>query len=241
MIERNSEIYLMEELETKKIADDVAEPASLMRIFFARVVDLIISLVPGMFFSFFYHAHDVKSAAIIVGSSFAIMFFYFIVLAYWCHGNTIGKLMLGIKIQHPDGTKPKFREVFGRELYHVFVPWFIQLFLQIIILVIAYELNPDGANKTYSTICYALQNIESLFYLVWFLYIGLTIKAQADHQSGVDHKFQLFCRYVGYTKTTRKVEEKELKHHVHLDENMPGNFDVSEIDKMLEEKDDESK
>lgn len=231
----------MEALNNEKIAEDVAEQASLTRIFFARVIDLFISLVPGMFLTFFYHAHDVESAAIIVGSSFAILFFYFILLAYWCRGNTIGKLMLGLKITHPDGTKPKFREVLGREIYNVFVPWFLQLILQIIILVIAYQLNPDGSNKVYLTICYSLQNIESLFYLIWFMYVGFTIKAQADHQSAVDYKFQLFCRYVGYTKTKKVVEEKEIKHHVHLDDNMPGNFDVNEIDKLLEEKTDESK
>jgi uncharacterized RDD family membrane protein YckC len=223
----------MESQINEKFATDEMKPASLTRIFFARLVDVIISCIPGVILGFFYHAHDWASAAILVTSSFALMFLYFILLAYWCRGNTIGKLMFGLRLIHLTGDKIGFREVLGREIYHVFIPWFFQLLTQIATVVVAQYLNPDGSIQTYVTVCIVLQNVGSLFYFVWFLYVGVTIKGQVDHQSAVDFRFKIYCVYHEYDKVA-KEEDKPVENHVHLEQNMPGAFDVNEIDKILE-------
>jgi hypothetical protein len=167
----------MESQINEKFATDEMKPASLTRIFFARLVDVIISCIPGVILGFFYHAHDWASAAILVTSSFALMFLYFI-------------------------------------LY--------------------------GSIQTYVTVCIVLQNVGSLFYFVWFLYVGVTIKGQADHQSAVDFRFKIYCVYHEYDKVA-KEEDKPVENHVHLEQNMPGAFDVNEIDKILEGDDHDEK
>lgn len=229
-----------QESKQKEFVEDDYVLSSLQRIFFARILDLILSCLPGFLIIFFITSHDWKSALILVSISFFVIFFYFILLAYWLKGNTIGKLIVRIRLIKKNKSKVTFKECFLRELYHLLCPFLFQLVMQIIAVIIFTFLNSDGKSITYSTLGMVFVSLGNAFYLVWFFYVSFTIMIQQDHQSAIDCKLKIYCvMQKKEVKTKENLVVNLNKDHIHLEKKKPGQFDIKEIDKLLEKMEDE--
>ncbi|QEH61339.1 hypothetical protein SCHIN_v1c01410 [Spiroplasma chinense] len=231
----------MSKLNTQENFDNISNSLQewnkphLGRVFFARLFDTILASIPMIILIALYRASNWQSALIITSVNLTTLFLCFVLLPYFLKGNTLGKLMLNLRLVKKDDSKVTFWNILAREIYYVFIPVFIQLISQILIIVIFVKLNSDNSDELKGKEPLTLlQNLSYLLYTCWYLYICLTIALQKENQSSIDHKMKLWVRHV-VKIDANLVKVKEEKPHVHLKENRPGLIDIEQIDELFED------
>ncbi|AOG60059.1 hypothetical protein SHELI_v1c01040 [Spiroplasma helicoides] len=223
-----------------KVVEEILELKTphLGRVFFARLFDLLFCSIPTIFLFFFYPSRDWSSAFVSVAVNLLVLFFYLVVLSFILKGNSFGKLIFNLRIKKSDEKKLLFRDVFYREIYYVFIPTFIQIFFQIIIILVFQKVTNEGKrDEDAENLIILLQNLSYLFYFCWYLYICITIVLQKNHLSSIDIKRNTIILHKLKTiKINKKIEEPN-ESHIHLDKNRPGIVDLNDL--VLEDEDDD--
>lgn len=209
------------------------ELANVYRVLFARIFDILISAIPGFVCAAVLKDHVVGNwvgATVNLSIGLGVIIFYFMVLPYFLGGNTLGKLIFGIRLKHK-GTKPKvkFYMLAARETFFMLIPWVVALIFFIIALVVMDQSHPDDPDQkgTSNTGAYIIYQLGYLFYFLWFFFLCITIKVQPEHQAGIDLKFNLFVVYKEPLNRPQASHHQSLKRsddHISLTE-QPGNFD----------------
>ncbi|AHI52451.1 RDD family protein [Spiroplasma culicicola] len=220
-----------------KTSSWMCEKPHLGRVFFARLIDVIIVSIPLVLVLVFYRASNLTSAIIVSSTNFVTLFLYFVVLANFFNGNSLGKLIMNLRLVKEEKQKIKFSEILRREIYYVFIPFFIQIIFQSLIVIVFYTLNKDndGEETIGKSTIILLQNLSYLLYTCWFMYICITIWLQKNYQSAIDHKLKIFAVKINWnskTQTEIKVVDQQKNNHVHLKDNKPGlvNLDLLELE-----------
>lgn len=225
-----------------KSASKTYVKASLWRIFFARAFDLLLTSIPTTVMVILYRVSNWESAAIVSSVGLCTYLLFFMFLPYIFKGNTLGKLIFNIRLRKED-SKITFKDLFIRESYFLLIPWFVQFIAQISIMLIVTYTDP-GNNNPYqngSFIALTIRNISYLFFMVWFIYIGVTIKLQEDNQAVVDMKRKIVVveREALEDRKTITKEEKEIitreRKHIHLSDIQPGNIGEDVLKEIIED------
>ncbi|AGR40792.1 RDD family protein [Spiroplasma taiwanense] len=209
------------------------------RIFFARLFDLILCSIPNFILLFFYKISDWQSALINISVSQIFIFLYFVIIPFLLKGNTIGKKLFHLKLVNIQNQKIKISNIFLRELYFLYIPLLFQLVCQIISIIIFANFSPGNNNQNENgwTIANIIQNIGYTFCGIWFLYIPLTIYLQKDKLSSIDLKLKLrvfFLEKILVKNQKVDIEGKKVN-HIHLENDLPGNVNIKEIEKLIGE------
>lgn len=220
---------------------------SLWRIFAARFLDLMICSIPSIILILLYPAHDLISAVIVTVTNFFVIFIYFILLPFFLKGNTAAKWMLNLRMKNLEDKKITFKICFIRELYFLLIPLFFQIICQIIIIIIFNYTNPGNNDplKNGMIVGLFIQNISYLFFVIWFIYILITIKLQEDHQAAIDYKMKINIFHL--TKKYNQIDVVDYKNnreknlHIHLEDKQPGNIDENILKEIIEDEEYEDK
>ncbi|AUM62346.1 RDD family protein [Spiroplasma monobiae] len=216
----------------EKSSHNLVQP-HLGRIFFARLFDLIVCSIPTLILTFLNPITDLKTLFINLPVSQIVLFIYFILLPYFWKGNTIGKLIFSLRLIKDNNKKIKMKEIFFREFYFLYIPLVIQLVIQLIIGLIIFTSDDPENIKSLSFIVTTIRNIGFTFLAIWFIYIPITIYLQKEHISAVDLKLNTKVYYLEKVLIINKREKS--KNHIHLQKDRPGNFDLEEIDKIIDQ------
>ncbi|AHI53503.1 hypothetical protein SSABA_v1c00910 [Spiroplasma sabaudiense Ar-1343] len=218
----------MEDSQIKEPSGKTWEIASMTRIGFARIFDLLICSIPAMIATFFLPLQGWTSILASSMIAFVVLVSYFIVVPLFFHGNTIGKIIFRIKLKK--ASKITFLNIFLRESFFVILPWLISMLLKIgafTIFSIGDSQN-DNPNSNGFWIAFAIGRLGDLFYLVWALFLFLTIKIQTNHQSGIDLRFGIYAvKNIALEDRKDFVKSsptEEVGKHVHLQDNLPAKF-----------------
>ncbi|ATZ16632.1 RDD family protein [Entomoplasma freundtii] len=172
------------------------ELASLGRIFLARIIDLILIAIPGFAIRFLVAIKPDQWHLLYLnlGLTISLTLLYFVILPFFQKGQTLGKLICGIRLKAKGKKQPSLWHLFLREVYFLFIPWLVAVGTQIgaiLIMKSATPLPSEGIPREVK-MALLLTQIGYLFYLAWFLYLVFSIKVQDDHQAIVDLKNHLY-------------------------------------------------
>lgn len=200
------------------------------RIFFARLIDVILTSIPSFILAFFFHVNGWVDATIVTLIGFVLTFSYFVVIPTFIMGMTLGKLILRIKIEREE-KNISFWALLVRETYYMFIPSLLLLIGQSTTVLVYYFMSKN-ANIEVEAIASTIQLIQNIGYLVyvcWYLYICLTIALQKNYQSAVDYKLKIFPALIVKKTTIIRQEAVKNNFHVHLEEDKPGLLDAEQI------------
>ncbi|ASZ09335.1 RDD family protein [Mesoplasma chauliocola] len=198
---------------------------SLWRVFFARLTDLFISSIPFLIVGFVLRNQandgDWINLFVIFTSALIWNFSYFVLLTHFLKGKTVGKIIFKIKlVKFNINEKIKFIDILKRELWFILMPWCFLYLGNILFLLLMSKYNKTE-NATYFNVGYIVYQINYWIFLVWNLAIGVSIRLQKNHQSGVDMKSKI---YVVSEKPKKVVLSKPKTSKLVL-EQTPGKFE----------------
>lgn len=215
--------------------------ASLWKVFFARLFDLLICSIPLIIISIFL---KIKTGDIIglltkYLVSFVWTFFYFVVLSFLLKGNSCCKKLFKIELKSLTTNKISFKQVLVREIWFIFIPLFIGF---IFTIIFAFLLPSNFVKKQAWRISLSLiiYQIGLVIVLFWFLGLMVSIRLQANHQSFIDIKLGLIV-----IEKQKLIVNKDIKSniiltrkdkHISLNE-QPGNFDLEFINELKQDLD----
>ncbi|WFQ90769.1 RDD family protein [Mycoplasma feriruminatoris] len=227
-----------------KLENNNFKLASLWKVFFARLFDLLICSIPLIIMSIFWKTKtgDIISLITKYLVSFLWSFFYFIVLSYLLKGNSVCKKLFKIELKSLTSNKIKFKQVLIREIWFIFIPLFIGFIFTLIFafLLPTSYLKSQAWRISLSLIVYQIGLVIVLF---WFLGLMISIRLQTNHQSFIDIKLKLLV-----VEKQKIIENKQddSNHiltrndkHISLNE-QPGNFDLEFIDELKQNLDNDN-
>ena len=225
-----------------KQAPSLYQLASIYRVFFARVFDVIISAIPGFVLAAVLKDRVVGNwigATINLSVGLGMMLLYFMVLPMLFHGNTFGKLIFKIRLKHKgENQTVRFYMLLVREVFFMLIPWMVALIFFVVALVIINAHHPDNPDQEGSANsgAYLIYQLRYLFYFLWFFFLGLTIKVHPLHQSGLDLKFNLYVvnqePLNQVAQTQKSLTLKRGDAHIALSE-LPANFDDQTLAELI--------
>lgn len=224
--------------------------APLWKVFFARLIDIIIVSIVPFLTSWFIYPNNLYwwvwvKTLFVHCVAFFFLFFYFILIPYFFNGCTFGKFIIRIRIICPAKKKIFFWSIMYRELFIIFIPWFLIIASNLIITYIFkfdyfkvdntnVFLNLNNSNNISIWVHYIVR-IVSFINLFWYITLLLIYKLDKKHQLFFD--VQLGIYVINYPAIV-KDEIKKLKNsdtitreqiHIHLKDIQPGNIDDSSL------------
>lgn len=191
--------------ETKTINPESITPAvnetpyrlaSIYRVLFARIFDLVLSSIPGIILRALVTIYPGQWGLMIgiLFSSLGFILLYFVVVPFLLKGNTLGKLIFGIRLKKKGQIKVGFWSLLAREAYFMLIPWAVSIIFQVIaISIMSPYVNSDQTGWAPATkTAILLTQMAYVFYAIWLIFIGVTIKVQAKHQALIDLKLHLY-------------------------------------------------
>lgn len=224
--------------------------APLWKVFFARLIDIIIvSIVPFLTSWFIYPNHLYwwvwLKALFVHCVAISFLFFYFILIPYFFNGCTFGKFITRIRIICPSKKKISFGSIMYRELFIIFIPWLLIICSNLIITYIFKfdYFTVDNTNiffqwdnsSNMSMWVHYIVRMVSFINLFWYITLLLIYKLDKKHQVFFDVKLGIYV--INYSPIV-KDEIKKLKNsdtisreqtHIHLKDIQPGNIDDSSL------------
>ena len=203
--------------------------AKTSKIIFARFLDLVLSSLVPLVFSFtdkYFGIPMWGGWGLSAGITFLVLLVYFVVIPYYNQGQTIGKYLLSIKLISKTNSWKVFFFI-AREGMIIFIPWMIALLVNMsLLLVFNRNLATLVANQTQNNIALLVLRLSFVFYLLWFSGLALAVTFDPHKQFFVDHYFQLFLvakTEQPCTVPNHKIKErtKLISNHYHK-MNMPG-------------------
>ncbi|PPE04166.1 RDD family protein [Williamsoniiplasma lucivorax] len=216
-------------------AEKQYEIANIYRVFFARLFDLFLLAIPFIVVNAVCKPKQGEwiPLIIIVSSSFVFTVIYFIIIPYFLKGNTLGKLLLQIRLKQKGKRKPDLLPLFLRESYFLLIPWLVALIFQIITVLL---LQNSDKNSQYTIwILLLLRNVGFIFYGLWLFFVGISIKLQKTQQASIDLKFHIYVVYKeefkGWVKPNKDKVMTNQDTHVSL-KAQPGNLSKEQIEEI---------
>ena len=239
----------MEKIIIQKIINNKKYKLSkLWKIVLARIFDIIISsilpILIGTIFNiitFKYGVNIFILPIILLFFGFGWLFIYFVVIPYFCKTQTLGRFLFNIILYRE--SKITILNIFTRELFIIFIPWFVGVGTNLIsFLIFKVDINnifnsssPGNANS--ETVMFIVQ-ITSTFYSIWycFIFIGLFIDKRNQILYDYKMKILMLSKYTEI-KVENDINEKitSNEEHIHLKKNQPGNISdeaLKEIDEL---------
>ncbi|ATZ19007.1 hypothetical protein ESOMN_v1c06250 [Williamsoniiplasma somnilux] len=224
--------------------------ASIYKVMFARLFDLLLSAIPGIVINIVLMQRDefIGNWGMLIGiiiATFCWVIIYFVVMPWFLKGQTLGKLLFNIRLMKKgENKKVTLLALFLREAYFNVVPWLIVVIAQIVSVILMSNFQTDEVSKSPGLIpAIIIVNISNLIYALWMGIVALTIKVQADHQAGIDMKLGLYVvdklaieDEIKIVREDSKMSRKQK--HVSLAE-QPGNFDQDMINDLYISESDE--
>lgn len=209
------------------------EISSTSRICLARALDIVLSSVPlfalGLTMKFWGQGQWWAGLIMIVVAAIFLIS-YFVVVPYFWQGRTFGKVILRLRlVQRFDHMR--WRDLWYRELIIIFIPWLLQLTLNLI-LDLAYGVNLGLLFQTTKAapVAYFLLRAATVFYFLWYLGLIFGVAFDPHHQLFCDRQLKIYiCRWNEMTaikpQPQQPLSKSPLK-HVHLGTDQPGNIDL---------------
>ncbi|WP_434325662.1 RDD family protein [Mycoplasma leachii] len=215
--------------------------ASLWKVFFARLFDLLICSIPLIIISIFFKIKtgDIVGLLAKYLVSFVWTFFYFVVLSFLLKGNSCCKKLFKIELKSLNTKKISFKQVLVREIWFIFIPLFIGFIFTIIfaLLLPSNFVKKQAWRISLSLIIYQIGLVIVLF---WFLGLMISIRLQTNHQSFIDIKLNLIVIEKQKTIVNRQIKSNKIltrnDKHISLNE-QPGNFDLEFINELKQDLD----
>ncbi|AHF60758.1 hypothetical protein P344_01850 [Spiroplasma mirum ATCC 29335] len=204
-----------------------------LRIIFARFLDLILSSIIPLVLSLTMRQwnpnHNVWAPIVAIIATFIIFFFYFVIIPYVWTGKTLGKWLMRITLVTTN-NKLRMNVIFTRELFIIFIPWFVELIFNFVFDVI-FKVNLGeilaGRSET-SQIASIVMKIVTTFYFLWYLGLVFGVYLNKNHQILFDKHFNLFIVKIKPNQVKKPKKKREAitrnKEHVHLKRDQPGNI-----------------
>ncbi|PPE04670.1 hypothetical protein EELLY_v1c03500 [Entomoplasma ellychniae] len=191
------------------------ELASLYKVFFARLLDLLISSSIFLILSLIMKQFSHQSVLLFLFTFFIsviINFAYFVFLPYFLKGKTFGKIIFGLKIvKNKKDSKLKFSNILFREIFLLLGEWMTYYLLLLIFLVMISK-GRQTNNILYTRIGIIIFFINNLLLLVWVTALLINIKFQKNHQCNYDLKHKIFIvKKITNISTSEKKFEITLK------------------------------
>ncbi|WP_338965380.1 MULTISPECIES: RDD family protein [unclassified Spiroplasma] len=218
----------------------LARPA---RIIFVRFLDIILaSLIPlilTLTMNYWYGQRTVWPPIVVIGITFLLFFCYFVLLPYFWDGKTIGKFLFQIKLVNTE-QKLKLGVIFTRELFIIFLPWFIVLLTNLSLnLIFHVNLGDLFRTTNKNPVAIIVIRIVTTTYFLWYLGLIFAVVLNPNHQILFDRHFNLFnVKTKPIVKKQKKASKKPITRehqHVHLQKDQPGNISdeiLKEIDEL---------
>ncbi|UWD35183.1 RDD family protein [Mycoplasma cottewii] len=225
--------------KNKKLNDNQFSLASVWKLLFARLFDLIIGSIPMILIDLLWKSQPGDVVILLTRYLISIiwMFLYFVVLTWILKGQSLSKKIFKLQLISLDKKPITFKDIFLRELVFIFAPFLIGMIsTTIFALILPVNINNDNRFRIFiSAIIYQFGLIIVFF---WWLVIMISIKFQKLHQANIDIKLHLVV-------VDKKQQVKIQKHdfnkiltrdekHVSLSD-QPGNFDIDFIDEIQNE------
>ncbi|WP_342252668.1 RDD family protein [Spiroplasma endosymbiont of Amphibalanus improvisus] len=213
--------------------------ASRKRIIFARLLDIIFSsVVPlplTLTFSNWSNGHN-EYFLLLIFITFLWFLLYFVVIPFFWYGRTFMKWVFKIRLV-TNRKKLTFISILSREMIIIFLPWFVELLVDLIVVKIFgidfSELinNPDD-NKWPVLIF----QIASSFYIFWFLGLIIGICLNDDRQFFMDRTLDLYIIQKPKIEKNASSDNNDSKknQHIHLGDNKPGIISDDDLKKINE-------
>ncbi|WP_425377695.1 RDD family protein [Spiroplasma endosymbiont of Polydrusus pterygomalis] len=213
-----------------------------MRIIFARLLDIILaSLIPLTLTStmkYWDQKQTIWAPIGIISITFLLFFVYFVIIPYFWGGETVGKFCCQIKLV-TNAAKLKLEVIFTRELFIIFLPWFVVLLTNLTLnLIFKVSLSNLFGTSNKNPIALIIIRIVTTIYFLWYLGLIFGLILNPNHQILFDQHFHLFnVKRKPVVKKNSKAPKELITRktkHVHLAENQPGNI-ADEILKEIDE------
>ena len=213
--------------------------ASVWRRCWVRFFDMLLSslfLLPLALTVSDWQIDQQLAAVILYVSSIVILIIYFLVVPWFWQGRTPGKKLFGVKLLHST-DQFKFKHLLARETIIIFIPYLIQLTLNLIFgIVYGLSLRHTFTSDTDKANVLLIIRIVGVFIILWYLVIICAIALDPNHQFYVDYHYKI---YVTSTKPAIKkpaLPEPEIisrdDQHAHLGHEQPGNISDEELKKI---------
>ncbi|EOA07388.1 Hypothetical protein, predicted transmembrane protein [Mycoplasma yeatsii 13926] len=223
--------YLLVEYtdKNKKLEDNQFSLASVWKLLFARLFDLIIGSIPMVLIDLLWKSQPGDVVILLTRYLISIiwMFLYFVVLTWTLKGQSLSKKIFKLQLISLEKKPITFKDIFLRELVFIFAPFLIGMIsTTIFALILPVNINNDNRFRIFiSAIIYQFGLIIVFF---WWLVIMISIKFQKLHQANIDIKLHLV---VVYKKQQVKIQKHDFNKMLKRDEkhvsltDQPGNFD----------------
>ncbi|MDQ0567944.1 RDD family protein [Mycoplasma yeatsii] len=215
--------------KNKKLEDNQFSLASVWKLLFARLFDLIIGSIPMVLIDLLWKSQPGDVVILLTRYLISIiwMFLYFVVLTWTLKGQSLSKKIFKLQLISLDKKPITFKDIFLRELVFIFAPFLIGMIsTTIFALILPVNINNDNRFRIFiSAIIYQFGLIIVFF---WWLVIMISIKFQKLHQANIDIKLHLV---VVDKKQQVKIQKHDFNKMLKRDEkhvsltDQPGNFD----------------
>lgn len=237
---KNSYATIMSKPEEEYQLHQLARPLSVIFVrFFDIILANLIPLVLTLTMKYWGRVQTIWAPILVISVTFVIFFLYFVLIPYFWDGKTIGKFCFQIKLVTNE-AKLKLAVIFTRELFIIFLPWFVVLLTNLSLSLI-FEVSLIDLFRTTNKNPIALIIIRTIttIYFLWYLGLIFGLVLNPNHQILFDCHFNLFIvKKNPIPKKTPTVPKKLITRktkHIHLQENQPGNISdeiLKEIDKL---------
>ncbi|AJM71669.1 RDD family protein [Mycoplasma yeatsii] len=215
--------------KNKKLEDNQFSLASVWKLLFARLFDLIIGSIPMILIDLLWKSQPGDVVILLTRYLISIiwMFLYFVVLTWTLKGQSLSKKIFKLQLISLYKKPITFKDIFLRELVFIFAPFLIGMIsTTIFALILPVNINNDNRFRIFiSAIIYQFGLIIVFF---WWLVIMISIKFQKLHQANIDIKLHLV---VVDKKQQIKIQKHDFNKMLKRDEkhvsltDQPGNFD----------------
>lgn len=214
-----------------------------LRVIFVRFLDIILAtlipLILNLTMNYWDAQRTVWAPIVVIGITFVLFFCYFVLLPYFWDGKTVGKFLFQIKLVNTE-QKLKLAVIFTRELFIIFLPWFIVLLTNLSLnLIFHVNLGDLFRTTNKNPVAIIVIRIVTTTYFLWYLGLIFAVALNPNHQILFDRHFHLFnVKTKPIVKKQKKAPKKPItreKQHVHLQKNQPGNISdeiLKEIDEL---------
>ncbi|KNG79472.1 RDD family protein [Mycoplasma sp. HU2014] len=225
--------------KNKKLEDIQFSLASVWKLLFARLFDLIIGSIPMILIDLLWKSQPGDVVILLARYLISLiwMFLYFVVLSWTLKGQSLSKKIFKLQLISLEKKPISFKDIFLRELVFIFIPFIIGMIsTSIFALILPTNISNDNKFRIFiSAIIYQFGLIIIFF---WWLAIAISIKFQKLHQANIDIKLKLI---VVDKKQQQKIEKHDFNKMLKRDEkhislsDQPGNFDIDFIDEIRNE------
>ncbi len=224
--------------------------AKTWKIILARIFDLFLSSIIPIILTFIFFIKPSKNKIdnyfvfpfLLLLIGFICLIIYFLIIPYFGNSKTLGRLIFGILLYHEN--KIKFKHIFIREIFIIFIPWFIGITTNLLCCLIfkiniGKELDNNSNNIAQNSPVIWILKFTSTFYFIWYFIMIISIIFDKKNQVFYDYKMKIFMlskvSKIEFIKNKNNKEiNREKNPHIHLSIDQPGNINRDALDEIDE-------